>query len=241
MIDAMKLGKAIKTGMKVYKTLDKMSGRNEENEMDTNEKRESAIHSTLMVLVSTIEKMREKIASLQITLKKKKNEDEEEFEERCQEKRDEKIEKICGYTYIVFRNGIIKAVGDNSYDYDGILVSDMDILAHLDEICNPEIDAGSVAQLIVDEVEDENWEHAVGYDTTVKRFKVSGVSANSTTPSKHALPPIPSVPSLPAVPGSQVSSTSSEEASANKIAFGCTLFIFVAIASIVLWLISIVF
>ena len=219
----MKLGKAIKTGMKVYKTLDKMSGGNKKEEMDRDEKRESAIQSTLTVLVSTIEKMREKIANIQITLKKKKNEDEEEFEERCQEKREEKIEKICGYTYIVYSHGIVKAVGDNSNNYDGILVSDMDILAYQDEICNSEIDANSIAQQIVDAVEDEDWDNAVDYDTGVKRFRPSGQSTASSSPSVQSSP------------------TSSDEASANKIACGCTLFIFAAIAGLVMWVINLIF
>ena len=221
MIVTMKLGKAIKTGMKVYKTLDKMSGSNKKEEMDRDEKRETAIHSTLSVLVSTIEKMREKIANLQINLKKRKDEDDDEFDERCQEKREEKIEKICGYTFIVFRGGVIKAVGENSNDYDGTLVSDMDILAYQDEICNTEIDANSIAQQIVDGIEDEDWDNAVDYDTGVKRFRPSGQSTASTN--------------------TIIQSSSASDASANKIACGCTLFIFAAIAGLVMWVINLIF
>ena len=224
----MKLDKAIKTGMKVYKTLDKMSGSNKKDEMDSDEKRETAIQAVLLVLVSTIEKMREKIANIQITIKKKKNEDEDEFEERCQEKREEKIEKICGNTFIVYSHGIIKAVKETYNDYDGIIVSDMDILAYQDEICNPEIDAESIAKKITEDVEEENWENAVDYDTSVKRFRAAGLSVSSAS---H------NIQSLPSIPSAQASSSSLGEASANKIAGGCTLLIFGIIAVLILWII----
>ena len=221
MILAMKLGKAIKTGVSVYKTLDEMSCSKGKEEMNEEEKKRTAIQSTYEVLVSTIEKMREKIANIQINLKKRKDEDDDEFEERCQEKRQEKIEKICGNTFIVFRNGIIKAVGENSNDYDGTLVSELDILAYEDEICNPEIDAESIAKKITEDIEEENWSDAVDYDTSVKRFRASGQSSSSANTS--------------------IQSSSASDASANKIACGCTLFIFAAIAGLVMWVINLIF
>lgn len=255
MIMSMKLGKVVKTGITIYKTIDKATGgkespRKESSCVTKSDRKKSAKLAALAVLEDVIVKMREQLASIQIDIQREGDEDEEDFQDRCEERREELAEEIMGNTSITFTNGVIEATPIDFNDYDGMLISDL--LDFSEEIQNTKMKSSTVAKKVLSTVEKEDYddllEREEDYDVfsssidgeIEEHYPIDDKSPKSSSLKRQTSPAIASSQSLPPTPNGQVSPTSSSEASANKIACGCTVLIFAVIAGLVMWVINLI-
>ncbi len=227
----MKLSKAIKTGIKVAKVVDKYagggkSGRSKKSERvddDTPNKTECkrvlklAALEELETLITTI---RNEITQISVQLEQESDEDEEDFQERIKETKQEEIENICGKWCLCIKDMYVTTCTADDYTYDVILVSEGDIQDFYEDIANNKIKSLTIAKKIWSEYGSMAYDEA--YDYYEGNFLVENVITTETNGHKS----------------SQQASNKPQVTASNTEACGCMLLTLIIIIGLFWWIIG---
>ena len=107
--------------------------------------------------------IRSEISQISVQLEQEPDEDDEDFQERIEDTKKEKIEDICGKWCLCIKEMYVTTCSADDYTYDVILVSEGDVQDACEDIANNKIKPLTIAKKIWSECGSMAYDEAADY------------------------------------------------------------------------------